>query len=209
MTDTFPIATTPHGRFRCDPDDHIGRVLHAGAHYEASFLQAVLRKVTRADSVCVDAGAYIGTWTVALAMAYPAGRVYAFEPNPGPFGLLEENVALNACQGVTAKPWALGARRATGTLATPDPGNAGHTVLSPGAGVEVWPLDALGLRRLDFLKVDVEGMEEDVIRGGAETLQRCRPAVLVEHGHRGATSVLFALGYTTARDISKYTLVTA
>jgi FkbM family methyltransferase len=47
--------------------------------------------------------------------------------------------------------------------------------------VEVVPLDAFGFARLDILKIDVEGMEEDVLIGAAETLRRCRPILYVEH----------------------------
>ena len=64
-------------------------------------------------------------------------------------------------------------------------GNSGASFLELGGGeVAVTTLDefveARGLRRLDFMKIDVEGFEERVLRGGERTLRRLRPVVLLE-----------------------------
>jgi hypothetical protein len=47
--------------------------------------------------------------------------------------------------------------------------------------VEVIPLDELALPKLDFLKIDVEGMEIDVLRGAKETIARCKPLAWIEY----------------------------
>jgi len=64
--------------------------------------------------------------------------------------------------------------------------------------VEVFPLDAFGLARLDILKIDVEGMEADVLVGARDTLRRCRPILYVEHAksdRQALTGMIESSGY--------------
>ena len=49
--------------------------------------------------------------------------------------------------------------------------------------VRLVALDTLDLQRVDFMKVDIEGMEEKALRGAAETIKRCRPVLYVENNH--------------------------
>jgi hypothetical protein len=54
-------------------------------------------------------------------------------------------------------------------------------------------LDSFGLARLDLLKIDVEGMESEVLQGAQATIYRCRPAIFVETMKIGRETVVRAL----------------
>ncbi len=159
----------------------------------------------------LDVGAHDGLLTVPLARL-PGARVIAFEPLPSAFARLEA-----ACAGltnVTLRREALGAARGALTLSVPVlEGVAAEQWASlakdfrqfgtaEAHAVAVITLDSLGLDGVTHIKVDAEGFEEEVIRGAAETLARCRPVLSleVEERHRaGATrdvpALLASMGY--------------
>ena len=165
----------------------------------------------------IDVGAHIGIFTIlASRAAGPDGRVLAFEPAPDNFELLLENLRRNGCENVEAQRRAVssvkGARQfrvsragATGsnTLEVGDK-SAGQPGESETIYVDCLTLDSLvqegALPSLDFLKVDVEGHELEVLRGGAGVLERLRPRIVVETNPRSprresVTSFLEARGY--------------
>jgi FkbM family methyltransferase len=137
---------------------------------------------------CLDVGANVGAVALALAKYVgPSGKVYAFEPGPPNQQRLRNNFTLNPgllgrtelleC-GVADKPgelwWA------------EEHGNPGNALLSDKGThkIQVITLDAfLSSRQLDhvdFVKIDVEGMELQVMRGAAEVLRSFQPAVYFE-----------------------------
>jgi FkbM family methyltransferase len=151
-------------------------------------------------AVVVEAGANIGVHTVCLSrLAGPQGAVLAFEPQRLAFQLLCGNVALNQCENVAAYQEALGAR--DDSLAVPSldpraPNNFGGLALgafADGERVALRRLDALALPGCHFLKVDVEGMEADVLRGAANTIARHRPIIYVENDRIDRSSDLVSL----------------
>lgn len=144
-------------------------------------------------AVLVDGGANIGVAALAMAVAAPRhARLLAVEPDPRNLPLLERNLAENGIDRGEVLPVALGAapgrapfRRdarnsATGHLAPPMPGQA------PPAGprVRIERLERLlrraGCRRLDMLKLDVEGAEPAALEGAGELLARWRGLVFAE-----------------------------
>src|SRR5262245_34207040 len=56
---------------------------------------AMIRALDSKSPVFIDVGANVGAWTVALAAAHPAARIYSFEPTPGEFDVLRGNIARN------------------------------------------------------------------------------------------------------------------
>jgi len=166
----------------------------------------------------VDIGAHDGALTRRLA-TIPGARVIAFEPLPAAFARLRQ--ALAGAENVTLRAEALGACAGTVTLAVPVVGGvaqeqwastakdyAAIQVADPRVtGVErhevpMLALDDLGLQDVTALKLDAEGAEEEILRGGAATLGRCRPvlSVEIEERHRvGSTTAvpayLAGLGY--------------
>jgi FkbM family methyltransferase len=137
---------------------------------------------------CVDVGANVGAVTLALAArAGPAGHVWAFEPGPPLFARLRRNVALNPDLASAITLVNRGVSDRAGVLLwNEDPANPGNAgLLDPvGTPVPVVTLDdyfaCAAPPRLDFVKVDVEGMEYEVLAGGREVWRRYRPALYFE-----------------------------
>lgn len=139
----------------------------------------------------IDVGANYGYYTMLFAdIVAAAGQVLAIEPNPAAAELLRQSVRLNGFDGrVAVVETALGATQAeSAQLFVPagEPKNAHLSTDPVGDGtlhlVPMTTLDHLTARfdRVDFVKIDAEGSEEAVIAGMRETLQRHRPAVVLE-----------------------------
>lgn len=167
-------------------DTFIGRAIEKYGEYaqaEVEFLCSVVRQ----GDVVVDAGANIGAIAVPLAQAVgPRGKVLAFEPQRLVFQMLCANAVLNGLTNVHAVSSALGAQLGKLYLTTPNyerEGNFGAVSLGRDglSGAEVHTVDLVDLDRLDLMKVDVEGMEADVLRGAEKTIARCRPLLYVEN----------------------------
>lgn len=192
---------------------------------------AGLRHLVGPGGVCLDVGAEYGLYTWALAsLVGPAGAVHAVEPQPDLGRLLAFGRRLVGARNVTIHHVALSAEPGEGHLSQPSRGPLrihGRTFLADGTSglgsnsefrrhrtihAVVDTLDALahrlGLARLDLVKADVEGAEGRLLAGGEQTLQRLRPALLLEledrHLGRFDTSVsrivggLAELGYRPA-----------
>jgi FkbM family methyltransferase len=143
-----------------------------------------------ADDVVIDVGANIGAFAVTAARAAANGRVYAFEPEPDNFALLCGNVRRNGCRNVTLVQAAV--TDVPGEVALSlSPGNAsGHSVRrnhgGPGLVVPavalVGLLDEYRIARCDFLKLDCEGAEYDILYGlPRELFPRIRRLALEYH----------------------------
>jgi FkbM family methyltransferase len=137
---------------------------------------------------CLDVGANVGAVALALAkFVGPTGKVYAFEPGPPNQQRLRNNFALNPQLLARTELLACGVADRPGELWwAEEPGNPGNALLS-GKGTHKIPvitLDAfLGDRQLhpvDFLKIDVEGMELQVMRGATKLLSTFHPAMYFE-----------------------------
>lgn len=156
-----------------------------------------LRSRDIAGRVVFDIGAYRGMYTLFFASRVGArGEVVAFEPHPDNYDRLVTNVALNAFHNVTAIPVGLAAGPGELTFATSsDPGrtSASADIAATFSGdvrefrVPVTSVDvereARQLPAPDFVKIDVEGLELDVLQGMQRTLADDGPELFIElHG---------------------------
>lgn len=183
------IKRCKHGLFMFNRNDRfIGRSLDCYGEWCESELDLLLR-FCRAGDVVVDVGANIGSHTVTFAKAVGAsGTVVALEPQRLAFQLLCGNIALNVLTNVRALPKAAGAQAGQAkipALRWDEPHNFGAVSLLnqslPGEDVEVIALDSLALPACRLIKIDVEGMEPDVLAGARETIRRCQPLLFVEN----------------------------
>lgn len=168
-------------------DMYIGRSLDVYGEYSEAEIELLTEYLCPGD-VVVEAGANIGAHTVPLAKHVRAeGRVYAFEPQRILFQTLCANVALNSLTQVICRHAAVGDRE--GTIQVPlldydRTNNFGGLALGAyheGEKVPLLPLDGLDLPRCDLLKIDVEGMELEVLKGAQATVDRHRPVIYAEN----------------------------
>lgn len=149
-------------------------------------------------SVCFDIGANVGVYVLQLsAWSAPNGRIVAFEPNPGTFPVLERHVALNGLVSrVTLVRKGVGASPGSALLYDSEAGSGLSRIggSHPGIAVAVTPtrIDITTIDMYcaetgvvpDWILIDVEGYEFEVLRGAVDTLRRHAPRVVIElHDH--------------------------
>jgi FkbM family methyltransferase len=166
-----------------NPHDEIQGVHYRGAFYEQGVLEAFPRYF-RPGGTFLDVGANVGNHTVFAEKFLLAGEVIPIEPNAGAIALLRTNVALNGLRRVNLQHLglALSDRAATHDIAV-TPNNLGRAILSPSGGGSISSIagdDLFAERPIDFIKMDVEGMEMAALRGLARTIARNRPPIFVE-----------------------------
>jgi FkbM family methyltransferase len=135
------------------------------------------------DSVILDIGANIGVWTINLARQNR--QVHCFEPFFPSYLALCGNIFLNKVENnVLVYNCAL-----TNTtdkklyISNNEANNIGGVMLvehPEGAEINLKTIDSLNLQRLDFIKVDVEGHEYNVLKGGEETIKKYKPVIFFE-----------------------------
>lgn len=137
----------------------------------------------------VDIGSHIGYYALlALAKVGPAGQVIAFEPHPETFPILRQNAKATGAGNFRIVNCALAARTGVARLHLHD-GDEGRSSLFPIRGmdraVEVnvitldSVMDTLPFGRVGMMKIDVEGMEEEVLKGASRFLTEVRPRNIV------------------------------
>jgi FkbM family methyltransferase len=183
-------------------DIYIGRSIATYGEYSEGEV-GLFAQICGPGDLVVEAGSNIGAHTVPLAqMVSPGGYVYAFEPQRSVYQILCANVALNSLSNVRAYQLALASEAGSAYIPNVSyeaDGNFGGISLSkmPNENtVAVHQLildDLLDLPRLRLLKVDVEGMEVDVLRGAEQTIQRLRPVIYVENDRPEASESLIRL----------------
>lgn len=178
-------AITEHGQFKVYANDHIGKIMLEGTHYEAELISIILNNCMDKNGAAIDVGANIGTHTIAFGKHF--NEVFAFEPQRICYELLRENIANNPIIG-TPYNYALGHTAATVSIKDEkDGGKANYGGRSIGLGggraVKMRPLDdtdvASGLP-VKLIKIDVEGAEKLVIYGARKTIRQHKPVVFFE-----------------------------
>jgi FkbM family methyltransferase len=138
------------------------------------------------DAVIFDIGANIGVMTRAMAQHVPDGMVYAFEPSAENFAVLAANTRGNP--NVRGEQWAVGAKTGSARLSSTTTASLVRHLMPDGRGgvpVSITRLDDFCTRhhvdRIDMIKIDVEGFEEEALVPAEATLKRFRPVVLFEY----------------------------
>lgn len=164
-----------------DIDDFIKNKLRTGAGWEPKIYEQ-LQAHARPGTTAIDAGAHIGTHTVALArFVGPEGRVYAFEPQKKLYRELVENLQLQDIHNVYPLRFALGDQSAVVEMSPAAKGNEGGTGMSGGGDkVEQRTIDSFGFANVSVMKIDTEGAEGKIIAGARETIMKWKPALVVE-----------------------------
>ncbi|WP_284986354.1 FkbM family methyltransferase [Arthrobacter sp. fls2-241-R2A-172] len=188
---TESIATTSvvieHGdkviQIEAVAGDHIGATIAASKKfYEWQFLGTLAEYLSPGDLV-VDVGANIGNHSVFFA-AICGADVISFEPLPLAADILQKNVDANSLSGkIQVRQRALGENLAKAKLDKLDLANVGATAfaVAPDGDFEVSTLDHEEITKtVSLIKVDAEGMDVPVLRGGVELIERDRPIIACE-----------------------------
>ncbi|MDR7485153.1 MAG: FkbM family methyltransferase [Armatimonadota bacterium] len=149
-----------------------------------------LKDLLKPGDIFIDAGAFHGWYTLLASRGVGTqGQVLAFEPNPDSFGVLKRNIDLNGCRNVRAFNVALSNAEERRWLYK-GPNDGSQSSLAPVAGgigrQEVRTrrlddvMDELCLRRIDVMKIDVQGAEATVLEGATGVLQSSSPVIIFE-----------------------------
>ena len=199
------VHRTPSGHiFELWPTEYVDRYSAVEGIFERPFVNYVKSMLPK-NSVMLDIGANIGNHAIFLAAG--CREIHCFEPNPKVAERLRRNIAHNdLTKRITVHEYGLGDRDEVLTFAENCDGNLGASKFVK-AGEEFGPkqramhlevksassaIDGLNLDRIDFIKVDVEGMEEAVLTSLKPIISRHRPIVAFEHHEQSVSSGTFA-----------------
>jgi FkbM family methyltransferase len=211
------VKRCKHGLFMYNRNDaFVGRGLDLYGEW-CDFEIQLMRLFIKPGDIIIDAGANIGTHTVAFAnIVGQTGVVHAFEPQRRNFQMLCGNVAINGLDNVFCHQAAVG--DALGQIRLPAmPSADTHFNFSAvaigngadeGESVPLVTLDSLNLPSCRVIKIDTEGMEPQVLSGARGIVERYRPILYLENNEAGASQrlapVLERYGYSAWWSIFPY-----
>jgi FkbM family methyltransferase len=173
-----------------------------------------LRRALQPGQQAIDVGANYGVYTLSIANAVgPTGAVWAFEPTSSTAELLAQAIVVNNYKQVVLERSALSSECGTAELALNDYSEHNALVRSERSTpasetVRLVTLDdcleRFGWNQIDFLKIDAEGEEANIIRGGSRFFTELSPLILYEvkagaELHLDLVSDLAALGFDSYR----------
>ena len=145
------------------------------------------------DPLIIDAGAHIGMSVVYFKMLFPKARIIAFEPVPANFELLKKNVGENQLDSVEIYQAVVAPK--SGILRIHEP--IGEGAWKSGAGIipKGWKgiqdnreikVEAIGIQeilrnKIDIFKMDIEGMEYEVIRNAGPVISNVKNWIIEVH----------------------------
>lgn len=166
------IAILENDNCICKWVEESGRLDH-----DINMLPLVLKHINRGD-VVIDAGAFIGDHTIAYAKAVcETGKVLAFEPSIDSFECLKYN--MRDFKNTICLNHGLGSENKKVDIIKVE-GNLGMNYMASGDSIEVFTIDWFKFDKLNFIKIDVEGYELEILKGATETIKKLKPKMLIE-----------------------------
>lgn len=194
----------------------VGKALETYGEYCQHEIE-LFKLMLKPEDTVWEIGANTGSQSPALAQCVSKGRYLGFEPQIELYKIFVTNLTLNNCANATPYNFALGDQ--DGIIELPAinyhvPNNFGGVSLlaeAPKAGhkVEVRRIDGLDwLPPPNFIKMDVEGMETMVLRGGANTIAQHQPIMYIENDRIEKSpdliQALWDMGYTLYWHLTPY-----
>lgn len=149
------------------------------------------------EPVIFDIGANIGTFTTWMAKAFPNGKIYSFEPQRQVFQMLSGNAAINNLYNVYTYNIGLGKENTKIEFEEPnyfeknDYGTFSlvENVIKKTTNNKIvvqintldWFVEYYNIPKIHLLKIDVEGMDLDVLMGATKTIKKHFPVIFIEH----------------------------
>lgn len=171
----------------------LSRVLLNSKNYEAKETKLVI-KVIKKNMTIIDAGANFGWYSLLFAKLIGKGsknKIYSFEPIPKVFSELNHNIKLNNFRSIKTFNYALGSKNSYVTLGTPYfnfIGSSGATSeflnFSKKINCKIYKIDTVvkvnKIKKIDFIKADIEGGELNLLKGAEKTLRLYKPKIFIE-----------------------------
>ena len=205
------LTTTGSYKFLTNPlDVYVGKSLEVYGEWSHGELNIISSLVTKNANI-LEVGSNIGAHTVFIAKEIcPEGSVYAFEPRRILFQNLCANLCINEISNVHAFQKALGLDFDIifeGPI--PQDGLANHgafdlgSIDGVGEHINVEPLDAYleHFQKISLIKADVEGFEEDVLRGGSQIISRDNPILYLENDRVEKSQSLIEYAWSLGYDL--------
>ena len=205
LTDDIQHRTRDGLWFMLRPGDLISREVFLNGLYERPFLMFAKNHL-RKQRTMLDVGANVGNHSIFLSRIFK--HICAFEPNPTALGYLHSNKKRNQSENLTIYEVGLGREDAAIPFLEDHDGNLGKSQFvhekdqeQTGGTLPTLPIkngDKLvqknAIENIDFIKIDVEGFEPDVLAGLGETISKHRPVIAFEfHGQDQGTDAYEAL----------------
>jgi FkbM family methyltransferase len=179
-------------------------IIRSKTFYEMDILKAMEKYIDQ-NSVVVDVGSNIGNHILYFGKILEAKKIYGFEPMNDVFNVLKKNLELNELTSkVKIYNIALGSKIGKGTIDYDGSmiNNLGATSIKKDENGEfkIEKLDnvLMNEKNINFIKIDVEGFEIEVLKGASRILQKYRPTIWIESFEENITQVkkiLFSSGY--------------
>jgi FkbM family methyltransferase len=179
----FQVEDTPIKMMMTGKLMEIESALINGSFFEPEVLGTILNNFS--GGVFLDVGASTGIYT--LISSIKAQRVIPIEINPTSIEAIKKSVELNNFTNVDLSYLGFPLGSGTGDFGLPANMMDLSSSLVQGKGdhfMRARSLDELNLDQLDFIKVDIDGMETDFLEGAKETLSRLKPKIIIEFRKR-------------------------
>lgn len=178
-----------------------------------------LKKIIMTGNHVIDIGANFGWYSTLFSRwVGDEGKVYSFEPLPDVFCELNNNIELNNLKNIETFPFAISDEEGSAVISFPVSLGSEYASIATTkiaereyeAVCEVTRLDKLvediGIAQVDFIKIDVEGNEINVLKGAEQTLLKYKPSLMIEvyedqlerfnTSPSGIAGFLYKLGYS-------------
>ncbi len=187
--------------------EYIQSTLYLFRHYELPLMKFIEKNV-KEKQVVFDIGANVGFLTLTFSKQVKKnGKVFAFEPEPNNYKKLQENISLNNFKNISLNNFAVSSINDRLKLYLSDDNNFGtHSLVNERINstnfviVDTKKIDDFvfqnNIIKIDWIKIDVEGAELDVINGAKKVLSDLKPNLIIEvisenMKKRGLSSILF------------------
>ena len=163
-----------------DTDKHFEIYLNKeGGQYQSVHRSTILNflktKINDFNN-CIDVGAHVGFWSKDFTENFK--HVYAFEPIPLVRDCYVKNIIK---ENYTLYPYGLGSESKTVNVHyDPDETGNTHVAESGNLKIEIKKIDDFELNKIDYIKIDAEGYEIEVVKGAEKLIQRDKPYIHVE-----------------------------
>lgn len=216
------IQHTKNGIFCGLSNDYIFKKAIENGIHEEHFLNLINNLLSPTD-IALDVGGNIGTHSIILSKKLFNGHVYTFEPQSLVFSILQNNLLLNLCKNVTSYRFAITDKDHSTISMQPFAFNK-KTINNAALQIDLFgamgdltltrTLDSFNFKKIDFIKMDIQGSELLAIQGGKKLISEQKPIIFIEIEEQylrdlGSSSkelmeTLFSLGYALYRIETDY-----